>query len=133
MISPYGSLGNVYGQSDMDAPAQDGSGGGGGGAGFTDYLAPIISGLTGQFKDPVRQAGVLRAELQRAIVQGRSWDHIQKIRARLAAAERQAVIAEEKTTDRRAWSQIGQVAAVAGVGVLLTIGLYYGAKTIRGT
>jgi hypothetical protein len=103
------------------------------GAGGQDWswLAPLTAGLTGNLVDPVREANVLRAQLRDAIARGLPISQVEKIRARLEAAERRASIADDRVRSTRVWTQIGQAAAIAGVAVLVLGGAAITVRMLR--
>lgn len=98
---------------------------------FSQILQTTAGIVSAVARDPVRQAGVLRAQLENAVARGRPAHEIATLRARWEAAERQAQLAEETVATQRAWNQIGQVAVVSGVGVLLAGAFYLTARALR--
>ena len=117
----YGLLPTHYGQAvEEEASSPDWS-----------WLAPLTAGLTGNLVDPVREANVLRAQLNDAIVRGRPVLEIEKLRGRLEAAERRAAVAMDRETTRRVWNQVGMAAAIAGIALVVVGGVVLTAKVVR--
>jgi len=99
-----------------------------------DKLLSTTAGIVAAVsKDPVRQAGVLKAQLESAIARGRPAREIAELRAKWEAAERAASLADETVNTQRAWNQIGQVAVVSGVGLLMAGAFYLTARALRET
>lgn len=92
--------------------------------GYVDALAPtLLPQLLGE--NPRVQVEVLRERLRVALVQGAPIGEIRELQGRLRAAEEQVALARETSQVQRQWTQIGQVAAIAGVG-LVGVGIVYG-------
>lgn len=98
---------------------------------IASILSPLAAGITGQYIDPVRQAGVLRAKLADAIARGRPLREIQILQAKLAAADRKAMLSEETAGTQRAYNQLGQIGAVVGIGVGVAGLIYLSIKIVN--
>jgi len=94
-------------------------------------LVPGVSGLLEKIADPVRDVQVLESELAAAKARGAGLAEIQKIEGKLQAAIHRAELQLARERSAEQWSNIGKVASIAGITVLVGLGILIGVKTIN--
>jgi hypothetical protein len=112
-VGAWGSFGQMNAEEEKADPLA-----------LLQQYAPVIQTVTDVTTDPVRQAAVLRAQLQDALARGASARQVSLIQARLAAAERRVALKQEAEGSVRQYRMLGQLGIVTAIG-LGAAGIYY--------
>lgn len=94
-------------------------------------LVPGVSGILEKIADPVRDVQVLEAQLAAAKARGAGLAELQKIEGKLQAAIHRAELQLGRERSAEQWSNIGKIASIAGITVLVGLGILIGVKTIN--
>lgn len=78
---------------------------------------PGVSAFLEKISDPTRDVGLLETRLSNAKMQGASLATINSLEAKLAAARHRQNLEAGRERSSSQWSNIGKVAAIAGIGV----------------
>ena len=80
---------------------------------------------------PIQNAAVMRAKLQTAILEQRPLSTILELKAKVAAADRQAQVFQAGEASQQEWSNLGKIALAVGIGVGASAMLLLATKALK--
>lgn len=80
-------------------------------------LSPAITTVVDALNDPIKRVAVLKAKIADAKRKGKSRATIEKLQAKLYAAQERMGVKQESLDSTRDWRNLGKVGLITGIGI----------------